>query len=149
MKNIKLYPHLFNPKYGYIALFSLPAAILSVVMIILLVGYFSFKLILSLIQNFINWSAVGFDFLTIMKGFKIQYLYYSLTSPLTALIVILTVFNILFLVFAQMKSKENRIIDPAYIYYLCFYAYFYALWWVAALFYWVFGKVKWKEIHYE
>jgi len=149
MKNIKLYPHLFRPKYGYIALFSLPAALISVVMVVTVTGYFTYKLITSMIQNITNWNAIGFDLFTIMKGFKVDYIYYSLTSPLTALIVLLTLFNILFIIFAEMKSKEKEVVDTAYIYYFCFYAYFYALWWVAAFFYWLFGRVKWKEINYD
>ena len=149
MKNVKLYPNLFHPRYGYIALFSLPAAILSVIMIVVIVSYFGFKFLMSIMQNFVNWNAIGFDFFTIMKGFKMSYLYYSLTSPLTALIVALTLFNILFLIFAEMKSKEKDVWDIAYIYYFCFYAYLYAIWWVAAALYMLFGKVKWKEISYD
>ncbi|RLG10132.1 hypothetical protein DRN69_09495, partial [Candidatus Pacearchaeota archaeon] len=148
MKNLKLYPHLFNPKYGYIALFSLPAAILSVLVILFLVAYFGVLAIKSLMHNIANWNSIGFDLFTLMQGFKWDYLYYKLTSPLIALIIILALFNIFFFIYAEIKSKEKNKLDVAYIYYFCFYAYFYALWWVAAIFYWVIGKVKWKEISY-
>ena len=149
MKNLRLYPHLFNPRYGYVALFSLPAAIISVIMIIYIILYFTYLWIAAFLQTLADWNAVGFDFLTMMHGFKWEYLYYELTSPLTVLLLTLTAFNILFLVYAEFKSKEKDKIDVAYIYYFCFYTYFYAIWWMAAIFYWLFGRIKWAEISYD
>ena len=149
MKNLRLYPHLFNPEYGYVALFSLPAAIVSVIMIIFLIVYFTYLTARTMIHNFINWHNISFDLITMMKGFKWAYLYYEFTSPLTALLLTLTAFNLIFLVYAEFKSKEKDKIDVAYIYYFCFYAYFYALWWIAAIIYWLFGRVKWNEISYS
>lgn len=149
IKNLRMYPHLFNPKYGYVAVFSLPAAIISVLMIVFITIYFGVLMIQSFIQNFVNWQAIGFDFFTIMHEFKLSYLYYQLTSPITAIILIMTLFNIAFLIYAEIKSKEEKMFDVAYIYYFCFYAYIYALWWVAAGIAWLFGKVRWKELHYE
>lgn len=149
MKNLRLYPNLFNPRYGYVALFSLPAAIISVIMIIFIVVYFTQLYIQTMIHNMINWHNIGYDFWTMLKGFKWDYLYYELTSPLTVLLLTLSAFNIIFLIYAEIKSREKDKIDVAYIYYFCFYAYFYALWWIAAIFYWIFGKVRWKELSYE
>ena len=149
IKNLKMYPQLFNPRYGYVAVFSLPAAIVSILTIVFVTVYFGVLMIRSLIQNFANWNAVGFDFLTVLSEFKLSYLYYQLTSPITAIILIMALFNIVFLIYAELKSKEKKMIDTAYIYYFCFYAYIYAFWWIAAVFAWIFGKIRWKELHYD
>jgi len=148
MKNLKLYPNIWNPRYGYVALFSLPAAVLSVFVIIFLITYFGFVAIRSFIDAFVKWHSVGFDFWTMLQGFKWSYLYYELTSPLTVLLIILSVLNLLFIFFAEIKSHEKNKVDIAFVYYFCFYAYLYALWWIAAIFYWLFGRIKWGEVSY-
>jgi len=149
MKNLKLYPKIWDPKFGYIALFSMPAAVLSVVVILFLVSYFGFLFIDSLIDAFMKWQSVGFDFITMLKGFKWAYVYYDLTSPLTALLIILSVLNILFIVFAEIKSHEKNKFDIAFVYYFCVYSYFYAFWWAAAIACWLFGRISWGEISFS
>jgi cellulose synthase/poly-beta-1,6-N-acetylglucosamine synthase-like glycosyltransferase len=150
LKNLKLYPQLLNPKYGYLAMFALPAALLSVILLLIIVVYFSYLGIDSFVQTFIHWNEVGYDFLTLIKDYKLSYLYYELTSPVTILLLFSLSFNLLFIILAKIGSKDKEPIKLSYAYYMAVYAYLYSFWWAMVLFYKVLGgKIKWKEIKYR
>jgi len=150
LKNLKMYPQLFNPSYGYLALFALPAALLSVVLLLIVVTYFTYLLVDAWIQTFNYWLSVNFDFVTLMKGFKIEYMYYELTSPVSILLLISLLFNLAFIVIAKFASKDKRPLALSYIYYSAAYAYLYSFWWLMVLVYKTFGgKISWAEIKFK
>ncbi|MFC1686195.1 glycosyltransferase [Nanoarchaeota archaeon] len=145
--NLENYMHLFTPQYGYLALLALPAALLSVVLIFMLVGYFFYITIDKAIQAFINYGLVGFDFITLLKGFKLEYLYYGYVGPLTFFLVALVLINILFVYLAKKHSGGKEKLKLSYFYYFGSYAYLYAFWWLVAIISRFFG-VKWKGRDY-
>ncbi|MEM2956331.1 MAG: glycosyltransferase [Candidatus Pacearchaeota archaeon] len=150
LKNLQMYPNLLNPTYGYLALFALPAALISVLLLLIVVSYFTYISIDSMIKTLTNWSIVNFDLITLMKGFKIEYLYYELTSPLTILLLISLSFNFLFIFLAKIGSKDKKPIMLSYAYYMAAYAYLYTFWWFVVIIYKLFGgKIGWKEIKYK
>lgn len=149
IKNLEDYKHLFSPKYGYLSLLALPAALLSVVMIFVLIAYFTYQTASNLINTLINFSLVEFDLITLLRGFKYEYLYYELTSPITFFLIILILFNILFIYLAKIHSKDGSSIKLSYTYYFAYYTYLYAIWWAFAIFYRFFGNIRWKGRKFE
>ncbi len=147
IRNLEQYMHLFAPRYGYLALLALPAALLSVFVIFTLVGYFLYVTSDKIIQEIINYGLIGFDLITLLKGFKIEYLYYGYVGPLTFFLVILVLLNLLFVYLAQKHSGGKERLKLSYFYYFGSYAYLYAFWWLAAIFARFFG-VKWKGREY-
>ncbi len=144
IKNLEVYKHLFHPRYGYLSTLALPSAILSVLMIFVLISYFTIQTLSNFVRTLINFGLVEFDLWTLLKGFKYEYLYYELTSPITFFLVILILFNILFIYIAKIKSGENEDVKLSYTYYFWYYTYLYAIWWAFAVFYRFFGNIRWK-----
>lgn len=146
IRNMQKYSYLFlNKEYGYLSLLILPSAVVSVGLLIATISYFTYLNAGNLIKTLMNLNSVNFDFLTLMRGFKFEYLYYELTGPLTALLLITLIFHIGLVIFAKMHSNEKSRIKLSYLYYVSFYTYMYVIWWVTAIIYSLFGKVKWKE----
>ena len=150
LTNLKMYPQLFNKSYGYLALFALPAALLSVLLLLIVVSYFSYLMIDAWIDTMIYWNSVNFDLITLMKGFKIEYLYYELTSPVSIILLISLLFNLAFIIIAKLLSKDKNPLAFSYIYYTAAYAYLYSFWWLVVLFYKIAGgKINWAEIKFK
>ena len=145
IQSLQSHPQLFMPKYGYVALFALPAAIISVLVILVLVIYFTKLNLLILLDTVRNWHLIGFDFLNLVKGFKLSYLYYELTSPISFFLLISVLLNLLLVFIAKVKSGEKRSIKLSYCYYFAAYCYLYSIWWIAAFIYMLFGKLSWTE----
>jgi len=146
IKNLEVYTHLFDWKrYGYFAILSLPAALISVVSLLVLTGYFVYTTTQNFIGAFNDLSSVGFDFITLMRGFKLEYLYYGYIGPMTSFLLISLAISLLFLYIAKVLSGDKNNLRTGYIYYLWYYSYLFAFWWVVAIFSRMFGAVKWKE----
>jgi cellulose synthase/poly-beta-1,6-N-acetylglucosamine synthase-like glycosyltransferase len=150
LKNLKMYPQLFNPSYGYLSLFALPAALLSVALLLVVVVYFTYILLNAWLDTIIYWNSVNFDFITLMRGFKLEYLYYELTSPVSILLLISLLFNLAFIISAKFLSKDKNPMAIGYLYYTAAYAYLYSFWWIMVLIYKTFGgKIHWAEVKFK
>ena len=150
LRNAANYPQLFNPRYGYLALISLPFAFISVIMLVATLGYFTYINIDSWIHAVQNWFLVGFDILPMLKSFKIGYIYYELTSPITALIIVGILLNVAFIIIAKYGSKTKESIKISYLYFFAAYCYLYAFWWVMTFIYRLFGgRILWGKQKYR
>ena len=150
IRDCQKYPQLFNPRYGYLALISLPFAFISVIILIAMIGYFTYINIDSFIHTIQNWFLVGFDLLPMLKNFKLDYLYYELTSPVTAFLLVALLLNILFVIIAKYGSKTKESIKISYLYFFAVYSYLYAFWWIMTFVYRLFGgRISWGKQKYK
>ncbi len=148
--NVQKYSKMFHPEYGYIAMLTLPSAIISVMLLIWMVSYFSYLSINNLINTLINWHNINFDLLTMLTDLKIEYLYYKITGPLTTLLLITLIFHISLVLMAKSHSGGKEKIKLSYLYYAAMYSYIYAFWWIAAIVSRIFGKkIKWKDKYFD
>jgi cellulose synthase/poly-beta-1,6-N-acetylglucosamine synthase-like glycosyltransferase len=150
LKNLRDYPQLFNPKYGYLAMFAMPASLISVGLLMIVVIYFTYLFISKWITTILNWNAISFDLLTAMKDFKFEYLYYELTSPVTILLLISLILNLSLVLIGKIGSRDKEPFRLSYAIYMASYAYLYSFWWIMMLLNKIFGgTVKWKTKKYE
>lgn len=150
IRNAGNYPHLFNLKYGYLALISLPFAFISVIMLIISLGYFTYLYSSSAIETVRNWLLVGFDLTPLLSNFKLGYLYYELTSPVTFLLLVGLIMNLTFILIAKKYSGAKESIKVGYLYFFAVYCYFYAFWWIMTFFYRIFGgKIQWGKKKFD
>lgn len=148
LRNLENYMHLFKPSYGYLSLVALPSALISVVLVFSLMGYFAYNLADAAVQMVMNFSLVGFDLLTLLKGFEPELLYYQFIGPTTFFLIILAALNLLFVVIAKVHSDDKEGLKLGYFYYFGSYAYLFAIWWLFAIVARLFGTIKWKGRQY-
>jgi len=145
-KNVQQYSELFSPKYGYLAMFALPTAFISVFILIALMGYLAWEMIDQWIRTISNLNAINFDLSVLFsfKNFEWGHLPYIFTSPVTVFIVITFALGLMLTLVAKYKSNEKESIKLNYLYFLLFYSIFYVFWWLVALGFRLFGgKVEW------
>jgi len=149
IKNLENYPQLFKPRYGYLGMIALPAALISIVLIFAVIGYFSYIAITNFVQAMINFHLIGYDLVTLLQEFEFKYIYYEVTNPIVFFLGFLILLNLIFVLVAKAKASDKGNIKLSYLYYMGFYGYFYAFWWLMAIFTRLFGKIKWKGRKYK
>jgi len=138
INNVAHYKALFSPKYGNLGMFVLPSAFISAFLVIASVFYSIYKLIFNTTQNIINWKAINFDLLTLLKiNFDMFFVNFNSVVVLSLLAVVVGVYII---VVAKILSKEKSSIKGKYLYFLLFYWFLYGFWWFLAGIYKIIGK---------
>ncbi|MEM3373886.1 MAG: glycosyltransferase [Candidatus Woesearchaeota archaeon] len=138
IENVYNYRKLFNPEHGNLGLIVLPAAFISVFLLIVMFFYTIYKFLESTVKNLINYYNINFDLLRLFKintdTFYINFSGYVLISFIT-LILGLMIFFI-----AKIMSKENLNIKRNYLLYTLFYWMLFSFWWLSAIFLKISGK---------
>ena len=138
------YKCLFGPKYGDLGIFSLPAAILSTVLLITLTFYMLSSLLSNTVRSVFNLQAINFDVLPLIKAIKFSSFYINF-EPIMLFSVLGLCVAIIIINVAKLISKEKQGIKTSYIYYIMFYWPLMAFWWLAAVFMLLTKrKVGWK-----
>jgi cellulose synthase/poly-beta-1,6-N-acetylglucosamine synthase-like glycosyltransferase len=144
------YKNLFSPRYGYLGLFVMPLAILSVITTILVTSYYATRWLIDGYHSIFNYQAIGFDFFNNFS-FKLNYLlihlYNSMAEGLLFFAVLFSVFTVVLLIILDRRIGVSNPIK-AFINYLLFavtYSVLYTIWWGVSIFYSITGrKMKWK-----
>lgn len=131
IENVWRYKQLFGLKHGDLGLFFLPAAIISVVLVISLTIYLMYSTTTSSFKNFINLQSINFDILTIIKNIKLDSFFIN-TEPILFLSVLGLIAAILIVNIAKEISKEKDRIKKAYVFYMLFYCPLFTLWWLSS-----------------
>jgi biofilm PGA synthesis N-glycosyltransferase PgaC len=149
-ENVWRYKQLFNPrKFGNLGLFILPGSFISVALVVITLIYTTYQFISrTLIQNFLNLKAVGFD-LSQLLNFKVDLFYISISSRVFISIISI-LFGITVIYIAKTISKEKTKIKFFYLFYLVLYWMLFGFWWFVAGIYTILGrKVEWGQRRYD
>jgi len=129
LQNSRDYKYMyFNPRFGALGMFVLPAGILSIYSGLYLVGYTIYSLIGHLISSYTSLSAIGFSF-----GVPQLSLFFLDTSATFFLIVILLFFT-LFLMALGRRIAEDNIFSWDILWYLSIYGFVVPIWVAKAVF---------------
>ncbi len=145
-ENVWKYRELFNRKYGNLGLFILPASFLSVLLVIISLFYFAYRLIANAIRIFINYYSIGFDIKPLLD---LRFDAYYINANSIILLSLLTLFvGFLIIYFAKYVAMEKTNLKSNYFFYLFLYWILFGFWWTAALLYKATGrKIKWGNKH--
>lgn len=138
INNVINYKHLFNPKYGNLGIFVLPAAFISAFLVIVTLFYSLYKFTNNTIQKISNWFAIDFDIWRLFK-WDFDAFFINLNS-IVILAFIALIIGIFIIVLAKILSKEKSHIKLSYLFYLVFYWFLYGIWWFLAGVYKLVGK---------
>ena len=119
------------------------------ILVITLVGYFGYLLLKSIFDWIVHFNLVNFDFLTMLHGFRWSYIYYGWTGPLTSFIIISLMISLFFLYLAKLKGGEKSSLSVGYLYFIWYYSYLFAFWWIISIFNRFFGEIRWKGRKYS
>jgi len=146
INNVWDYKHLFSYKYGFLGLFYLPSAFLSVFFAIFLVGY-SIKLIAGHLYTLgTHLFSINFDFTKVIN-FDLFYFSPNLISIIMLVAIIFA--TIVVVVARRISNDKEKILFP-YLISVLFYGPLYALWWGASIAYKLGGKtIKWSGVEWE
>ncbi len=146
MNNVGNYKHLFSKKYGNLGMFILPAAFVSVGLLIVLLFYTLFKTGESIYTRAINLYAINFDIWPLLK-FKFDAFFFNL-EPLVLISMLSLMTGIVVISIAKKYSEEKEGIKLSYVFFLFIYSLIFAYWWVIAGVSKVRGKkIKWGVKH--
>jgi cellulose synthase/poly-beta-1,6-N-acetylglucosamine synthase-like glycosyltransferase len=137
MDNVFNYKHLFSLKHGNLGAFMLPAAFISVFLILLSGFYFIFTFIKNSVKFYLNAQAVNFDIFDL--NFKIDLFFFNL-GPIAIISIVGIVGGITMILLAKHLSKEKESIKYSYVIYVFIYWVLYAYWWLLAIYYKTFNK---------
>lgn len=131
LRNAIDYRRLFGNKHGNLGLFILPAAFVSVVLVIVSMFYTFYQLTDSLWHRWLNLLAVDFDVWR-MINFKWDAFYINTTSVMVLSLVTLAI-SLYFIWLAKRLSEEKRSIKWSYCLFFLFYWLFFGYWWMRAI----------------
>lgn len=125
---------IFRPRYGTVAMVTIPLGWLGMFMVLYLAGYLIFRIFRWFYFVFINFQTLGFDYLTLSFNWQTFFsnLYFQ-TGPLNILIIPLMISGLTFLLVGHsMSLKENRKLHYI-IYYILFWEFLVPLWFTKAV----------------
>jgi len=144
INNVYHYKKLFSKEHGNLGVFILPASFISVVFAVFMLIYSGHLFFKNVIRDFINYKAIGFDFLTLLN-FNFDFFFIN-TNLLTILSLISIATIILILIIAKKISEEKTALKFYYPFYFFFYWMLFGFWWVMAGIYKLIGKkVAWGQ----
>lgn len=147
-ENVARYKELFSKKYGDLGVFILPAAFISVILVMITLVYTLFKMTTDIYAKYLNWKAVNYEFWK-LKWINTDLFYMNINSLMVLSFVSLLVG--IFVIYAAKKmSKQDVQIKAYYFLYLIFYWMLFGFWWIAASIYLLLGKrVSWGQRNFK
>lgn len=122
---------IFNPKYGNLGMFVLPAAMYAILGTVLLLGYTLYQWSASFVHAFQRAQVVGWQFRWPTFSFDAWYYSLQFTSFLSVLMIGLIVFSIWY--GKRMSGvKDNRVMDI--VYFLLLYSLIAPLWLITSVY---------------
>ncbi len=149
-ENIIKYRRLMAPEHGLLGIFILPLALYSIGFSIAMFAYSTKRMLFSIANNILNTHLSNFDFLAGIKSSLSLLPFYS-PSIVSALAICFIIFGAIMLYFGWSRSGSEEKIYLPYFFYIFFYAWLFAIWWLAAIFAKLFarelrfGGVVWKN----
>jgi len=151
LKNLWHYRALISRKYGNLGMIVLPVALTTIFLSIFLTSYILITSLLELKKDFILFKSINFNFSTILELNKFvfeRYFFILFSKPITPFLIFFILILCGYMVFAKKRVKKYSEIKISIFFFLFFYSFLFAFWWIVSLFYLIFvGKVSWgKEL---
>jgi len=131
IKNTLDHTYLFNSSYGNLGLVFLPLAYLSVVMVILSLGYQLVKLILTLIDNLT--IAILSDFDIFRFNFNFDSFFINLSAPVLISFVSFLIAIVMIYHAFSLSRKEEKSLFLSIICFISLYYFLYGYWWIKSI----------------
>ncbi|MBW3014958.1 glycosyltransferase family 2 protein [Candidatus Woesearchaeota archaeon] len=142
LDNLLRYKQLFSSKYGELGLFILPASVISVFFVIITLFYTAYKLSDDLINRYLLYSSIGFDWSHIFD-WNFDWFLVNL-GPIAFLSIISLIGAVSMIAIAKKISEEKPNVKFSYLMYFFFYWILFGSWWFVAIYYKVTGKkIRW------
>jgi poly-beta-1,6-N-acetyl-D-glucosamine synthase len=141
ISNVEKYKYLFHPKTGNLGLIIMPAAFVSVFLVMLSFIYTLFKFIEWLINTIKVVSVLGFDY---FRLFNFEYDFFIMFNNMSILAFMTIFISIILIIIANKMSHHNKYIYIRFFIFTLFYWLFFGLWWILAFLYRLSGKkLRW------
>lgn len=136
--NVLRYKDLFSVKHGNLGVFILPASFISVFLVLIMLGYMTYRMTDSSIIFIQNLIAVNFDIFSLFN-FKWDTFLLNVDSAVV-LSIFLFALSIATIILAKRVSMERAKIKFSYLGYIIFYWFLFGFWWLVAFYYKLVGK---------
>ncbi len=141
--NVLRYKDLFGVKQGNLGLLVLPSSFISIGLAIILFGYAVVNFLLKSINDLVNYSSVGYDFLPFIELPNVDVFYFNM-NPVRILAFMSLLMGFSMLLISKRYSRENSGMSILYFLYIAVYWLLFAFWWMVAIGYKIFKKrVAW------
>lgn len=148
MKCLWNYKFLFSRKYGAMGVVVLPVAVITVVLSVILTSYAFVASILDLRKELILLNSINYSFINNFEfnKFALERFFFNLFSnPISYFFIIFILILFGYMFFAKTVVKEHAQIRLSIIFFIAFYSFLFAFWWLIASFYYLFNKkVVWR-----
>lgn len=144
LRNLWDYRELFTPKYGIMALFVLPMAIVSIITTMIFTTYLSIKTIERIqhnlaLMNLVDFNVFNFQFDTALFQ---RVILRSATTPLTLFTIFFVIILASYMIFAKKWVKKNSRVALSLVLFFFIYSFLSFVWWTVSLFYTAFARKK-------
>jgi len=148
LSNFLNYRKMFSKKYGSMGLIVMPVALITVVLSVILTFYMISNALIQIRKELILLESVNFNVLDSFEfnAFVLErFLFFIFSSPIWIFTLIFVGILIAYMVYAKTKIREHTNVKLSLIFYLVFYSFLFAFWWVVAFVYTAFNrKVAWR-----
>ena len=142
------YKNLFSRKYGSMGVIVIPIALITVLISVIITSYLVINSLFNLKKQLLLLNSVNFDFSNIFEfnKYAIERIFFTLiSSPVVYFFVVFTLILIFYMLFAKKYVKEHSRIKLSIIFFILFYSFLFAFWWIVSIFYTLFNrKVSWR-----
>ncbi|MEK6860290.1 MAG: glycosyltransferase [Nanoarchaeota archaeon] len=142
------YRFMFSRKYGAMGVIVLPVALITVVLSVILTSYVVVYSLLDLRKELLLLDSINFNFADNfqLNKFVFERFFFNLFStPISYFFIIFVLVLIGYMVFAKRFIKEHAEIRLSIIFFIIFYSFLFAFWWIISFLYLLFNKkVVWR-----
>jgi cellulose synthase/poly-beta-1,6-N-acetylglucosamine synthase-like glycosyltransferase len=148
LKNLMNYRKLFSREYGALGMIILPMALFSIIIALIVSSYLIIKALLDFKREIIMLKSINFNILSLLEFNKYsfeRFIFSGLSNPLTLFTIIVIGITLGYMFFAKKRVKNYSNIAIGFPFFMLFYSFLYAFWWIVSIFYTFFNKkVSWR-----
>lgn len=142
------YRFLFSRKYGAMGIIVLPVALITVALSVILTSHLIISSISDLKKELILLNSINFNFVDSfeLNKFVFERFFFNISSsPVSYFFIIFILILIGYMFFAKKVIKEHAEIRLSIVFFIIFYSFLFAFWWLVSFFYSLFNKkVVWR-----
>jgi len=139
--NVEKYKHLFHPKTGNLGIIIMPAAFISIFLVIVSFAYTFYKFLEWGSHTLSTMFALGWDY---FRLFNFKPDMFTILSDTTLLAIFTILMSVIIIIVANKMSQNKNSIAIRFVLFSMFYWVFFGLWWFLALMYRFTGKkLRW------
>jgi len=133
LNNLYTYRYLFTKQKGYLGVFILPVTLVSIVLVLMFLGYYGVFLASSLFRNIYQAHLINFDIMGAMSNFFANFSILEYLNPMLVLMVILISFTLTIFVLSRIYSQDKGNVLGSFIMYALVYGPIFGIMWVTTV----------------